>query len=175
MCKKRKKAVGKLERWMLNHKLISPDCSLPDEPGEEVEYTQANTVLYMLNVMIPIVLRQEDVDDIMTTALEGGINYWCSEVKILGACRGKNAAEHLSRSGELRLCLTDETNDIERPVRHEHRDLTLDKFFTGVRRYVAERGGITRDECGRIDVAEIDAAAADSIIQYALFGEIVYS
>lgn len=175
MCKKRKKAVGKMKRWMLNHKLVYPDCSLPDYPCEAPDHTRPSSVLFMLNVAIPITLWQEDVDSIMTKALNGGINYWCNEVKILGPCRGKNAAEHISRFGELRLYLTDETSLVDRPILNEHRDMTLDKFLSGIRQYVAERGGVARDETGRIATSEIDAAAADSIIQYALFGEIVYS
>lgn len=30
-----------------------------------------------------VVVTQEDVDDIMACALEGGISYWCSEAEIV--------------------------------------------------------------------------------------------
>lgn len=34
-----------------------------------------------VSVTMEIVLTQEDIDDIMCGALEGGINYWCTITK----------------------------------------------------------------------------------------------
>lgn len=37
-----------------------------------------------VSVTLEIVLTQEDIDDIMCGALEGGITYWCDEAKVVG-------------------------------------------------------------------------------------------
>ena len=34
-----------------------------------------------VSVNLQIVVTQEDIDDIMVTALEGGINYWCGKAE----------------------------------------------------------------------------------------------
>lgn len=43
-----------------------------------------NEKLEVVKVALEIVLTQEDIDDIMCGALEGGINYWCDEAKVMG-------------------------------------------------------------------------------------------
>jgi hypothetical protein len=45
-------------------------------------------------------------------------------------------------------------------------ELTLQMLLTGVERYI--------NHVGSTDMDDIDAAAADMIFQYALFGEVVY-
>ena len=38
----------------------------------------------VLKLELEVVVTQEDIDDIMTGALEGGINYWCGEAEVVG-------------------------------------------------------------------------------------------
>lgn len=78
----------------------------------------------ILKITAEIVITQEDVDDIMSTALDSStLQCWCSEVNVVGRYLGEYASEQISRGGEL----------------------------------------------------ELYEIAADEIIQYALFEEIVYS
>ena len=52
-------------------------------------------------------------------------------------------------------------------------ELTLEKFMYGLRRFLS--GNLAKVVFkGRIDPGEIDGARADSIIQYAVFDEIIY-
>lgn len=53
-------------------------------------------------------------------------------------------------------------------------ELTLDKFLTGLRLWIENERAFELTDAGRLDVCQIDAAAADAIIQYALFSDIVY-
>ena len=112
-------------------------------------------------------LTQQDIDDIMVAALEGGINYWCDEAAVEGGeYLGKYASDQISRGGTLLLHDTDED---------AYRKLDLEKFLKGFKLWL-ENGG---DQYGavqghEVDCCNIDAGCADEIVQYALFGEVVY-
>lgn len=115
-----------------------------------------------LKVELEITLTQEDVDDIMGTALDGGIGYWCNKAEVVGGeYFGEYASEQISRGGSLMLY--DDDGKYE---------LTLEKFTEAMKKVIAE-GGLTIEE-GRIDAGEIDAIIADTIVQLAVFGEVVY-
>lgn len=112
-------------------------------------------------------LSMEDVDDIMNSALDA-IGYWCSKATVDGEYLGKYASEQIARGGKLLL------HDAEGVADYE---LDLGKFTQGFRIWL-ERGGdlygaVSCD--GNVDPGNIDGDCADSIIQYAIFGEIVYS
>ena len=109
-------------------------------------------------------LSQQDIDDIMVTALEGGINYWCRRAKVVGEYLGEAASDQISRGGSLIL------HDSESSDKWE---LTLEKFLNGVKLYF-EDGCHVQVEDNRIDAGDIDAGDADCIIQLALFGEVVF-
>ena len=117
-------------------------------------------------VVINFKLTEEDIDDIMDTALYG-INYWCSEAEIVGERLGDYASDQISRGGTLKM-YDAESDDVW--------ELTLEKFLKGFKLWVAngddEYGALQSD--GTVDTGEIDSAMADMIIQYALFDEIVF-
>jgi len=104
-------------------------------------------------------LTKQDINDIMVTALEGGINYWC-----LGAMpenpqerkEGEYLSDILSKGKDIMLM-----DDFGK----EH-FLTLDNFKKGFKMFQKDN----QVE----DAGDIDADFADQIIQYAIFGEIIY-
>lgn len=100
----------------------------------------------------------EQIDDLMVTALEGGISYWCSRAKVKdGDYRGSEYASGvISRGGTLVL------KDFEQEVEY---DLDATMLAKGIR-MAANHNGFTFDD--------YDAADADNVIQYAVFGELVY-
>ncbi len=100
----------------------------------------------------------------MVTAMEGGINAWCCRAEVVGKYLGKYASDQISRGGEL-IFHDSESDDTY--------TLTLDKFLRGLAMFVADSMASFTYK-GRIDPGEIDADGADAIIQYALFGELVY-
>lgn len=122
-------------------------------------------------------VTEEDIEDIMCTALEGGINnYW--------ADYDRNDEEYLpyidyDDEPFSELCtkilldggwvwLIDSYEDTYYP-------LTLDKLMTGIQRWIDGGydmyGAVDGEE---LDCGNIDSECADCIIQLALFGEIVY-
>ena len=113
---------------------------------------------------IRVSLTQQDIDDIMATALEGGINYWCRKAEVVGEYLGEYASEQISRGGSLTLYDAESSDKWE---------LTLEKFLNGVKLYF-EQGCHVNVEDNAIDTCDIDANDADCIIQFAVFGEVVF-
>ena len=121
-----------------------------------------------LELLINLEITGRDIDDIMATALEGGITYWCTRVKVEGEYLGEYASDQISRGGTLKIY------DSEGEAVYE---LTSEKFTRGLKKYLKNPTYETlyfKDGKYKVDVGSIDACAADSIIQYALFDEIIY-
>ena len=117
-------------------------------------------------VTINFKLNMQDIDDIMACALEGGINYWCSEAKVIGEYLGEYASEQISRGGILELYDTEDEVYL----------FDIKKFIQGFEAWVENgydyNGAVSAN--GKVDTSLIDAGDADTIIQLALFDEIVY-
>ena len=121
-----------------------------------------------LELLINLEITGRDIDDIMATALEGGITYWCTRVKVEGEYLGEYASDQISRGGTLKIY------NSEGEAVHQ---LTREKFTRGLEMYLENPIYETlylEDGKYKVDVGSIDACAADSIIQYALFDEIIY-
>ena len=120
-------------------------------------------------VELPINVTETDIEDIITTAVEGGINYWGSVVK-----EGKSdkpiseiAAKTLISGGEVTIIDDDD-------LLYE---LTIAKLMHGIKKWI-DSGIANTALCldgQSLETSYIDANEADVIIQYALFDEIVYS
>ena len=123
--------------------------------------------LFTGQATITFVLTADDIDDIMTCALEGGINYWCSKAKVVGEYRGEYASEQISRGGTLELYDSEEDEVYE---------LNIEKFTQGFKTWIENgydyNGALSTN--GKVDTSLIDANDADTIIQFSLFDEIVY-
>ena len=119
---------------------------------------------FTVRPQIEVSLTQQDIDDIMVAALEGGINYWCRKAKVVGEYLGEYASEQISRGGSLTLY------DAESGDKWE---LTLEKFLNGVKLYF-EQGCHVQVEDNSIDAGDIDANDADCIVQFALFEKVVF-
>lgn len=124
---------------------------------------------------LEVFVSAEDVDDIMSGVLDY-IWYWCSEAEVVGQYLGEYASEQISHGGVLKL------HDIEEDAVYE---LNLEKMLTGIRKWLENEGDrygslfMDRSDSGeeriyRIDPCSIDGPMADEIVQYAIFGEIIY-
>lgn len=124
---------------------------------------------FEVHVSYDVTLTEENIDDIVCTALEGGINYWCFRCEVIGEYLGEWAHEQIARGGMLELYLDEEVDGETKCW------LTLEKFLGGFKMWV-ENGDDLYGAVSKVgvDTTEIDACMADSIIQYALFGEVVF-
>ncbi len=123
----------------------------------------------IFSINFNVVVLDEDIDDIMCSALEGGINYWCDMVDVDGEYLGEYASEQISKDGVLILHDAEEDREYI---------LTRGNFLMGLEAYLKRQNTCDFVECVnhelRINTSYIDASMADSIIQYAIFGEEVY-
>ena len=118
-------------------------------------------------------LTLQDIDDIMVSALEGGVcSCWCNRVSVDGEFLGKYASDQISRGGEIAFHVSDPD------MRPHHQKLNIRKFLDGFALWLKNGGdcyNAVDDTHGSVDCGQIDAVCADEIIQYALFGKLVYA
>lgn len=123
----------------------------------------------ILKVELEIVVTDEDIDDIMCGALEGGICYWCNRARVVGEYLGEYASEQISAGGELELFDAEEDTSYV---------LNKEKLLKGIEMYSKNPVGCNIleqiDGKLRLDCCNADAEVCDAIVQYALFGEIVF-
>lgn len=112
-------------------------------------------------------VTEEDIDDIVCTALEGGINYWACEARVVGEYLGEWGHEQIARGGKLIIVDAEEDEEYE---------LTKEKLLHGIKLAI-EQEYYKRYSWyyeGKLDTCQIDAEVADVIIQLALFDEVVF-
>ena len=116
---------------------------------------------------------KEDISDLIVTALEGGINYWCRKAVIKKDTEGNYfnvlpedqdkvvyASDAISYGGTLILY------DAESPDKWE---LNLENVQKGIKMHCEKRNIAP---AGLMD--NYDAEDADCIVQYAVFNEVVF-
>lgn len=116
-----------------------------------------------------IEVSNEDIDDIMATALEGGINYWCGLVSVKQQdFKGAEYASDALSKGATLILFDAETN-------LSQWELTREKLLIGITKYFElPNSEDILDENGTLDTCMIDSCVSDSIIQLALFGELIF-
>lgn len=126
-----------------------------------------------MTLITELTVTGEDIDDIMVAALEGGIVYWVEQAipyNIVGEIEylGEYASDQISRGGILLLKDGEAGKDYR---------LTEKNFIKGLRKWCMEDLSRVKMENGNatIDTCTIDSIAADTIIQYAIFGEQIYA
>ena len=127
----------------------------------------------ILKKEIEILITDEDIDDIMVTALEGGINYWCLRCDVVGAYKGEYASEQISRGGELNFQVVEDFEDDK-----DTYTLSKEKLLSGIETYLEwDLDIIARNTQTEfvLDTCRIDGCRADMIVQYALFGDLIYA
>lgn len=113
-------------------------------------------------IQIPFKITDRFVDDVMCTALSGGINYWlggyiCEDYK-----EREYMYEVISAGGEIGIIDEDGNSYV----------LDLDVFCDGFKKYVD--WSIKNNKPVYFDPSDIDAEIADIIIQFGIFDEIIY-
>lgn len=113
-------------------------------------------------------ITDENLSDILVTAFEGGINYWCCRASLKNPALIEGTAVTQLISGATLILEDCESDDTW--------ELCKEKLITGVEKYVNEEdSSIVDSHAKEIDCGMVDAIVADCIIQYAVFGEIKFS
>lgn len=114
-------------------------------------------------------IPEDVIDDICCAAFEGGISYWSDQVKVIESTVPEGASIHFAENA-ISNGASVEIFDIDTD---ESYILTPEGFEKGLQLYV---DSLELDpEEPILDCGDIDADEADKIIQYALFGEILFS
>ena len=110
-------------------------------------------------VLKPIEVTDDHLDSILVGAFEGGSNYWIQKIEVAqDDYKGKKyASECVAAGGELWI-YTDGAGK---------RLLTKPRLISGLQMYLDESKHKNWPDGG-------DAQTDDLILQYALFGEVVY-
>ena len=137
-----------------------------------------------LTFKIEYTLKEGTIIDVLDTAFEGGIGYWAcldnthpdwveARKQWKEAHKTEQEPNPIPCFSEVALqvmqngkavILIDEEDETEY-------QLTLEKLVEGCRIYTIRKG---KDIQKALDEADFDANDADAIIQYALFGDIIY-
>ena len=132
-----------------------------------------------MKVNIEVELSVQDMIDLLCTAFEGGVNYWVTSILGEGGDTGKlpegrtkieHEYEWLAVGGSLKIGYDDE----ERLYRY----LDQDKLQKGLQQWIYRNSvqvyydGALRDTA--LDLCNIHAGDADEIVQFALFGKLVF-
>ena len=122
---------------------------------------------YNIEVNKKYTVTPQDIDDIMVTVLEGGINYWCRKAEVVGEYLGEYASDQISRGGSLILYDAESSDNWE---------LKLEKLLDGIQKAIEDNWFSDYDWYvgGGLDCCQIDGDVADVIVQLALFDEIVF-
>ncbi|MBP02361.1 MAG: hypothetical protein CMM25_06095 [Rhodospirillaceae bacterium] len=129
-------------------------------------------------VNIEVKITSAEIDHIICTAIEGGINYWCESYYGSGGdfsllpenqVAMKYEWEHLVYGGYLTM---DEDGNIEHKLDQE-------SFMKGLQMWIDKHPSSVDivslpNKYTTINTGQIDADDADCIVQYALFGELKY-
>ncbi len=114
-------------------------------------------------ITVELTFSDEFVQDVITTAFEGGINYWCCEADNKGTPENFRYRLHDVEDGK---CFGDKKDDFN------YRDLTRSSFQEGLRLYLTEYAdGLAGPP---LDSCSYDSEQADLIVQLAVFGEVVF-
>ena len=130
---------------------------------------------YTVKAEIAISLTGEDIEDIIVTALNGGIGYWACLDNTRPEFDAVGKEDYLDVWTAKILMDGGTVYFLDENDRSEIYELTLPKLMNGVRQFIEkgyDRYGVFVH--GTADLANFDADAADTVIQLALFDEVVF-
>jgi hypothetical protein len=141
--------------------------------GETYKVSDYDMVVFddkkvVATALVPKQLTANDIDNIICTAIEGGIGYWARTHRKLMEWDVKPTNMCVSEYLTIRLLSGKSVYFVDSELELEDVwELTLDKLVKGYAQNCNERP----HDC---DLEQGDATTCDCIIQYALFGELVY-
>lgn len=125
-----------------------------------------------MKVTITHEIPEQDVIDLIVTAVEGSIDYWCPKVAIVNGKPAKTMETFsetlgavVNNGGTIQFAEDEEENG--NPDDYKWHELDAAKLEKGFQKYFERKDAST-------DPGDWDAEVSDIIIQFALFGEIIY-
>lgn len=116
-------------------------------------------------VRAPREIVRQEIDDILVGAFEGGINHWCASASLV------SVHTEIEKAG-LEWAFMGFAYDIETDEGDVYR-LDEERLIDGLQRYV-DWASQQLDATEWPDFDNMDAHDYDAIVQFSLFGELVY-
>jgi hypothetical protein len=117
-------------------------------------------------ISVKKVITAEMIDDLLVSCLEGGSNYWIGKLQVKdGNYKGTDYASHCVSKGGTLLITPEEAVIGDEIVTYELNQAT---FVKGITAYIKNTDDLSFFN-------DYDGGTADSILQYALFNEVVFS
>lgn len=151
-----------------------------DENGKKIDNYDKRRELYVGEITVPVKYNYYDLECIIITALEGGINYWVGKYRIdhpdgkkpesRDIATSEWAFDALRRGGSVWFKAREEEGGDEGT-------LTFEGLIKGLNMFVEHRVSQSKAnfiEGGGLDVGNIDADDADGIIQFSTFNEWIF-
>lgn len=172
--------------WIITNEagIEAARLDVPSTKHADLFRRAADAALAVLNgaTVLPFTLADQQCYDIMCTATEGGINYWADIIKRKGKLRDDS---------EIPDIVSFEADVQDGPVSCDHPEIEAqeigrftigpDMIRAGLRRLLAPGAEISpairNDAVLQLVDPEhaSDADTADAIVQFAVFGELVFS
>ena len=102
-----------------------------------METNQSKVTRHSISVVFNFALSDEDIDDIMSAALDGGITYWCCKAKVVGKYLGEYASEQIARGGVL-LLYDSSKGRVRKGIKNDRADFESGKVFEECRLMINE-------------------------------------
>ena len=124
-----------------------------------------------ITIDIPMTLDVQgaDLDNILTTCFEGGSNYWIDKVEVDDYKGCKYASEVVSNGGDVWIYPDDSPRYF----------VNKDRLLKGIKMWYEEyhypknkHEGV--DFHNELQMFDLDAGDTDIILQYSIFGEVIY-
>lgn len=135
----------------------------------------------IVGATISVRVDYQTLDDIVVTALEGGIGWWAClddttpewDPDLCDVPKSEYAARLIANGGEIQLF--DETGDWGKDDEPQCPwKVDAETITRGIRMYLESESGTNILSDGELDLAKIDADVASDIFQFGIFGECVF-
>jgi len=114
-------------------------------------------------------ITEQQIQDLLVTAFEGGINYWCDRVEIT-VMPPNTSPEDYDKLMASQVIAKDGIVELRGEDFEKITLLTRDKMLTGISKAMDWGNFASIEEL----IDNHDAETADIIVQYAIFDEIIF-
>ena len=123
-------------------------------------------------IRMPVSITRQTMEDILTTAFEGGIRYWCDDAVYLKGDRAEcgEVGFYAPQGFEIHLHDSEDGRPFEDSHGLPYRHITEESLLDGIQRWAEWKEKHGHD----VDFEDIDANDADLILQFSAFKEIVF-
>lgn len=129
-----------------------------------------------MKMIIPVEITIDDkfIEDLSITIFEGGSNYWIGGVQCTNKSKGMSVSEWIGQQINNGLAVNITTNDIDPTTVVLTKGALMHGIYLWATRYKDRVTFYREKDHLIIDNGNINANEADLILQFAVFGEILY-